>query len=311
MDKIIVGTRGSALALVQAEMTENLLRNTFPNKEVVRKVIVTTGDKRTDVPLSEVSKIDGVNDKGVFTKELEIALEAGEIDIAVHSLKDVPTVLPEGFEIATVLERAPVDDVLITKEQGGLRNLREGAVVATSSVRRQRMLGWIRPDIVLDDIRGNVPTRLRKLAESDTLDGIILAKAGLVRLGYNADGEISTEAGTVYSQVIEEESFLPAAGQGAVGIEIRSDDDETRACVEAINHIDTFIRVKAEREFLRLLDAGCHTPVGVSTQLLGDKLLMEAIVFDEQGHQEPQVAELAGSKNQPLETAQQLFKALS
>ena len=175
--QLIVGTRGSALALVQADMTEKLLAEKFPEKEIIRKVITTTGDRRTDVALSQVAKVEGVLDKGVFTKELEIALEAGEIDLAVHSLKDVPTVLPEGFEICSVLERAPVNDVLITKEKGGLNALKQGATVATRSVRRQKMLQWMRPDIKIVDIRGNVPTRLRKLAESEELDAIILAEA--------------------------------------------------------------------------------------------------------------------------------------
>ena len=311
MDRLIVGTRGSALALVQADMTENLLRAAFPETEVVRKVITTTGDRRTDVALSEVAKVEGVLDKGVFTKELEIALEAGEIDIAVHSLKDVPTVLLAGFEISSVLERAPVNDILISKKEGGLEGLPEGAVVGTSSVRRQKMIQWMRPDVRLVDIRGNVPTRLRKLAESTEMDAIILAEAGLVRLGYHAEGEMSTEAGSVFGAILDPDTFLPAAGQGAVGIETRIGDTASQACVKAICHEQTFTRVVAEREFLRLLDAGCHTPVGVATHLFGDKLMMEAIVFDEQGHQEPKTAELAGDSKDPLATAQQLFNALS
>lgn len=311
MDKLIVGTRGSALALVQADMTERLLREAFPGKEIVRKVITTTGDRRTDVALSEVAKVEGVLDKGVFTKELEIALEAGEIDLAVHSLKDVPTVLPEGFEISSVLERAPVNDVIITKSKGGLDALPQGATVATSSVRRQRMITWLRPDLKLVDIRGNVPTRLRKLAESEEMDAIILAEAGLRRLGYNPEGEMKTEAGSVFGSIIDPEQFLPAAGQGAVGIETRIDDTEVKQCVEAISHADTYLRITAEREFLRLLDGGCHTPVGVATHLLGDKLLMEAIVFDEQGHQEPRTAETSGNKTNAIKTAQTLFNLLS
>ncbi len=310
MDKLIVGTRGSALALVQADMTEKLLRAAFPEKEVVRKVITTTGDRRTDVPLSEVAKVEGGLDKGVFTKELEMALEAGEIDLAVHSLKDVPTVLSEGFEICSVLERAPVNDVLISKLPGGIHALPKGATVATSSVRRQRMIQWMRPDLKWTDIRGNVPTRMRKLAESEEYDAIILAEAGLVRLGYDATGEMSTESGTVYGKVIDPEQFLPAAGQGAVGLETRIGDVTTKACVEAICHAETFTRIVAEREFLRLLDGGCHTPVGVSTHIFGDKLLMEAIVFDETGNEEPKTAELAGAISDPKGAAQLLFNAL-
>ncbi len=310
--RLVVGTRGSALALVQADMVERLLADRFPEMDVVRSVISTTGDRRTDVPLSEVAKVEGVLDKGVFTKELEVALEAGEIDLAVHSLKDVPTVLPEGFEICSVLERAPVNDILITREEGGLVGLRDGAVVATSSVRRQKMLKWLRPDLELIDIRGNVPTRLRKLAESDVVDAIVLAEAGLVRLGYDALGVMETEAGVVYGSMIDPESFLPAAGQGCVGIEVREGDEATIACLKEICHGPTFTRICAEREFLRLLDGGCHTPVGVATQLFGDKLLMEGIVFPEGDVvSEPYQAEASGSAGEPLKVAAALFAGLS
>lgn len=310
--KLIVGTRGSALALVQADMVERFLGEKFPEIEIVRNVISTTGDRRTDVPLSEVAKVEGVFDKGVFTKELEIALEAGEIDLAVHSLKDVPTVLPEEFEICSVLERAPVNDILITKVAGGLEGLKEGATVATSSVRRQKMLQWLRPDLKLVDIRGNVPTRLRKLAESDTVDAIVLAEAGLMRLGYDALGEMQTEAGSVYGAMLDPEKFLPAAGQGCVGIEVRKGDAATIYCVQEICHQPTFTRITAEREFLRLLDGGCHTPVGVATQLFGDKILMEGIVFPEgELVSEPDQSEASGNADEPLKVAAELFAGLS
>ena len=310
--RLIVGTRGSDLALVQAAMVEKLLAEKFPEIEIIRNVISTTGDRRTDVPLSEVAKVEGVFDKGVFTKELEIALEAGEIDLAVHSLKDVPTVLPEEFEICSVLERAPVNDILVTKEKGGLHGLKLGATVATSSVRRQKMLQWIRPDLKLIDIRGNVPTRLLKLAETDAYDAIILAEAGLVRLGYDATGEMRTEAGSVFGEMIDPEKFLPAAGQGCVGIEVRKGDAETISYLRGICHQPTFTRVIAEREFLRLLDGGCHTPVGVATQIFGDKLLMEGIVFPEgEVAGEPYQSEASGRVDQPLEVAAKLFAGLS
>jgi len=311
--QLIVGTRGSALALVQADMTEKLLAQKFPDKEIIRKVITTTGDRRTDVALSQVAKVEGVLDKGVFTKELEVALEAGEIDLAVHSLKDVPTVLPEGFEICSVLERAPVNDVLITKQTGGLNGLKQGATVATSSVRRQKMLKWLRPDIQLVDIRGNVPTRLLKLAENEELDAIILAEAGLVRLGYDALGEMQTEAGSVYGELIDPEKFLPAAGQGCVGIEVRKGDEATIACVKEICHEPTFTRIIAEREFLRLLDGGCHTPVGVATQLFGEKLIMEGIVFPEgeEAVGDPFESEASGDASDPLKVAASLFAGLN
>ena len=174
-----IGTRGSDLALVQAASVERALSLAFPELRMQRRVIRTTGDRRTDVALSEVAKAEGT-DKGIFTKELEEALSAGEIDIAVHSLKDVPTVIDPGFEIAGVLSRAPIRDVLVSRTQGGLDGLPAGAVVGTSAVRRAKQLQWLRPDLRVIDLRGNVPTRLRKLAEGN-YDALLLAEAGLTR----------------------------------------------------------------------------------------------------------------------------------
>ncbi len=301
---IRVGTRGSELALWQANATEELLRATFPEVEVVRCVIKTTGDRRTDVSLSEVAKSEGTLDKGVFTKELEIALEADEIDVAVHSLKDVPTVLADHFCIPATLERAGVRDVLVSKIPGGLDALPEGARVGTSSVRRARQLAWLRPDLNISDLRGNVPTRLKKLRDADDYDAIMLAEAGLARLGYlpNSDERL-------FFEVLEEQVFYPAAGQGAIGLEIRRDDAWMQTVVEAIGHGDTFLRVKAEREFLRLLDAGCHTPVGVYSSLAEGELSMSARVFPETGG-EPRLATAQGSAEAPLEVAKQLFESL-
>jgi hydroxymethylbilane synthase len=203
-DRIVLGTRGSALALAQAEMTEAALQAAHPGLEIERRVIKTTGDRRTDVPLAEVAKAEGHLDKGVFIKELEVALAAGEIDVAVHSLKDVPSDLEDGFALAAVLERAPVGDVLVTKAPGGLKALGEGAVVATSSVRRQRMLHSGRADLEVVDIRGNVPTRLRKLAEQEELDGLILAEAGLVRLGLLSEGMVKSGGAELYAETLDE-----------------------------------------------------------------------------------------------------------
>lgn len=309
--RLVVGTRGSALALVQADMTEALLGAAFPETELVRNIIKTTGDRRTDVSLSQVAKVEGVFDKGVFIKELETALIDGEIDIAVHSLKDVPTVLDDAFEIVSVLERAPVADVIVTKQPGGLDTLPQGATVATSSVRRQKMLQWLRPDLKVCDIRGNVPTRLEKLAASEEYDAILLAEAGLKRLGYDPEGKMSTDEGDVYGALIAPEKFLPAAGQGAVALEIRKGDEVSAAYARAICHQPTMTRIVAEREFLRLLDGGCHTPVGVSTELSGDTLKMNAIVFPE-GEEtgEPKMAEITGDAGAPLVVARELFDSL-
>ena len=201
---IIVGTRGSELALVQAASTEAALAAAFPDREIIRKVITTTGDRRTDVPLSEVAKSEGTFDKGVFIKEIEEALAAGEIDIAVHSLKDLPTKLEPCFTLAAVLERAPIRDVLIVRRNNAhtylaenladhLNALPANSKVGTGSVRRAKQVEWLRSDIVVTDLRGNVPTRLRKLAETDTYDAIILAEAGLVRLGHITAGDAIEE----------------------------------------------------------------------------------------------------------------------
>lgn len=304
-DKIIVGTRGSELALWQAEATEQLLRTAFPDLEVIRQVIKTTGDRRTDVALSEVAKSEGIIDKGVFIKELEIALEAGEIDVAVHSLKDVPTVLEPQFQISATLERAGVRDTLVLKQQGGLDGLAQGARVGTSSVRRARQLQWLRPDLQISDLRGNVPTRLKKLLEADDYDAIMLAEAGLVRLGYYPSSDKR-----LFFEILDEQVFYPAAGQGAIGLEIRSDDEWMHEVVHSISHHDTFLSVSAEREFLRLLDAGCHTPVGVYSSLEGGQIHMSARVFPDQGGR-PKVSSVSGSQQEPLVVAKQLFEKLS
>lgn len=304
MKPFIIGTRGSALALVQAEMTEKALAEAFPGREVVRKVIKTTGDRRTDVPLSQVAASEGVLDKGVFTKELEVALENDEIDLAVHSMKDVPTVLAPHFAITGALERAPVRDVLLCKNAEGLDGLKKSAVVATSSVRRQRQLLHLRPDLKLVDIRGNVPTRIQKLAENPELDAIMLAEAGLVRLGYDLEGEL---AGGVYAAALEPEVFLPAAGQGIVGFETRTDDEVAAAAALAITHAVSMTQCRAEREFLRLLDAGCHTPVGVSSRIDGNHLMMSARVFDEGSDDPPKDAQVEGFASEPEKVAAELY----
>lgn len=307
MKPLIVGTRGSALALAQAEMTEAALRSVFPDREIVRKVITTTGDRRTDVPLSQVAKSEGVLDKGVFTKELEVALENGGIDLAVHSMKDVPTVLAPHFEIVGALERAPVSDVLVCCQPGGLEALTQNATVATSSVRRQRQLQWLREDLQLTDIRGNVPTRLQKLRDNDQLDAIMLAEAGLVRLGY----ALGAEMDGLFATALEPSTFYPAAGQGIVGFEIRKEDADARACAEAITHQPSMILCRAEREFLRLLDAGCHTPVGVRSWIDDEVLHMKGRVFDEDGGAEPAESTACGSAHSPEEVAAKLFTNLT
>lgn len=312
---IIVGTRGSELALVQATATEAALAAAFPDRRIERRVIKTTGDRRTDVSLAEVAKSEGTFDKGVFIKEIEEALDAGEIDIAVHSLKDLPTVLADRYALAAVLERAPVRDVLLMLAPGGLAALPVGARVGTGSVRRAKQIEWMRPDIVVSDLRGNVPTRLRKLAENGTYDAILLAEAGLVRLGY-LPAESPTPAAEpligmpdLFATRLDESSFFPAAGQGAIALEVRADDVASRKCAEALGHRDTWLRIAAEREFLRLLDGGCHTPVGVFSSLTDGEIFLSARVFPDTGNGSPKIGEARGTD--PLTVAYELFNALS
>lgn len=309
-----IGTRGSELALVQATATEAALAAAFPELPLERVIIKTTGDRRTDVSLADVAKVEGVFDKGVFIKELEHALDDGSIDIAVHSLKDLPTVLEERFALAAVLERAGVRDVLVTRDGGGFDSLPAGARVGTSSVRRARQVQFLRPDLEVVDLRGNVPTRLQKLAAGDQHDAILLAEAGLVRLGYLAalpNGEKLEpvlDMPGLFAQRLDETVFFPAAGQGAVGLEIRSEDNRSRVYAETIGHADTWLRVTAEREFLRLLDAGCHTPVGVFSTLMDGELYLQARVFPEE-EGEPRVGEARGTD--PIAVAKALYESLT
>jgi len=314
MDQALrIGTRGSDLALVQAHATECELAAVFPDLEIERVIIKTTGDRRTDVPLANVAKAEGVFDKGVFIKELELALEDGTIDIAVHSLKDLPSVLEEPFSLAAVLERAPVRDVLVTRDGVGFDTLPPGARVGTSSVRRACQVKFLRPDLEVVDLRGNVPTRLRKLASGENHDAILLAEAGLVRLGYLAAAPLDelpepvSEMPGLFAHRLDKEVFFPAAGQGAIGLEIRAADKRSRAFAASIGHAATWKRITAEREFLRLLDAGCHTPVGVFSSLAGGVLHLRARVFPEGGG-EPRAGEAAG--DDPIKTALELFQSL-
>jgi hydroxymethylbilane synthase len=308
--RVRIGTRGSALALAQAEMTEAALRVAVPGIELERIIIKTTGDRRTDVPLVDVAKAEGHLDKGVFIKELELALEAGQIDLAVHSLKDVPSDLEDGFTIAAVLPRAPVGDVLVTKAAGGLAGLPQGAAVATSSVRRQRMLRAMRGDLRVVDIRGNVPTRLRKLAEQEELDGLILAEAGLVRLGLMADGMVRSGGHDLWAERLDVEQFYPAAGQGAVALELRAGDETMQDLCGQLNHAPSELAVTAERAFLLLLGAGCETPVGVRTELADGVLRMWAKVFEDD-HERPLEAMVEGPANDPKAVAALLREQLS
>lgn len=316
--KLVLGTRGSDLALTQARMVEAALIGIGATPEI--RIVKTIGDKRPDLKLSEFSQGDNpVVDKGIFTKELEEALLRGEIDAAVHSLKDVPTELADEFHITATLPRAPIEDVVISKREGWvggptLSGQNGGGTAATSSVRRARQLRWLRPDLEVADIRGNVPTRIRKLIENDAWDAILLARAGLERLGIvSGDGGFDFEGRTVFAQTLDAKVFLPAAGQGAIAIESLKSNAAAIAAFARINHPETFERVTAERAFLARLQAGCQTPVGAHTWFEedGGVLAMRVRVFDEDDPQaEPKEAEAKLPAGRPEPLADLIFEKI-
>lgn len=319
--RIVLGTRGSDLALTQARMVAADLKAAGYKGEIEERVIRTIGDKRPDLKLSEFAQGEHpVVDKGIFTKELEEALMAGEIDVAVHSLKDVPTELGPGFTLLATLERAPIEDVLLTREavtpspNDGL-TLMDRGTIATSSVRRARQLTWLRPELKAVDIRGNVPTRVRKVIETPEWDGILLARAGLERLGILPVGGgsstvIDFEGHPVYAARLDPEIFLPAAGQGAVAIEALDSNAAAADACALINHAPTFARVSAERHFLHRLQAGCQTPVGALTSFEDDgaTLAMRVRVFDEEAPDaEPLEGAVSGPSDRPETLADELY----
>ena len=256
--KLIVGTRSSQLALWQADFVIGELRKRYPDLAIEKRLMTTKGDKILNAPLA---KIGG---KGLFTKELETAMLAGEIDIAVHSLKDMPVVVPEGLVITAVTERADAGDALVSQRYGSFGALPEGAKVGTSSLRRRAQLLHARPDLQIVDLRGNVNTRLRKL-EEENFDGIILACAGLKRLGFG--GRIR--------QVLPQSLCLPAVGQGALAIESRIDDRETRELLSFLDDGITRACTAAERGFLATVEGGCQVPGGVYAQPVDNADILE------------------------------------
>ena len=260
MARIIkIGTRGSPLALAQTGLAEVLLKKAHPGLATETVIIKTSGDKVQDRALAEVGG------KGLFVKEIEEAMIKGAIDIAVHSMKDVPTFLPDGLEIAAMLPRADVRDVLFARNAKTFADLPKGAVVGTSSPRRQAIVLALRPDLKVVLFRGNVETRLRKF-DSGEVDATILAAAGLARLGLKHGG-VPLDIGVM----------LPAAGQGAVGIELRSGDAEIKKIVEAINDAPTRLAVEAERGFLAVMDGSCRSPLAAHAAFRGDRLHLKAL----------------------------------
>ncbi len=297
-EKIVLGTRGSALARAQTYLVEKAIHAARPELRIEMKIIATKGDSAKVVDVR-------AGWKGLFTAEIERALLAGDIDLAVHSAKDLPSEINRGAEIAAVLPRAKTDDVLISKHSGGLAGLPSGATVATGSVRRTRQLHWRRPDLKVVDLRGNVPTRLRKLAESNW-DAIVLARAGLERLDLSlARNEINFERGRFFVEILSRDIFLPAGGQGIIALQVRTDDKSSREIVNPINDRDTLLCLRAEREFLRLLQCDCQSPVGVLAEMENGKMKLHAQVFDA-GATAPREGFVEG----PSENAQQLAAKL-
>lgn len=256
-----IATRQSLLALWQAEYVKARLESMHADLSVELVTMVTKGDKILDTPLA---KIGG---KGLFVKELESAMLEGRADIAVHSMKDVPMEFPEGLGLAVICERENPTDAFVSNTYAHLENLPAGAVVGTSSLRREVQLRERRPDLVIKSLRGNVQTRLGKL-DAGEYDAIILASAGLIRL--NLDERIRYR--------IPAEESLPAGGQGAVGIECRMDDSETLALLAPLNHKPTAIRVLAERALNRRLEGGCQVPIGCYAELQGDQVWLRGLV---------------------------------
>ena len=262
--KLRIGSRGSQLALWQANHISALLR--ARGHEVEIEIIHTTGDKITDVALAKVGT------KGMFTKEIEEALAAGRVDLAVHSLKDLPTELPNGFEIAAITERQDPRDAFCSRKYSDVNDLPQRARVGTSSLRRQAQLKAIRPDLEIYPLRGNVDTRLRKLEQGE-YDAVILAAAGLKRLG-------KTE---LIRQIIPAEIMCPAAGQGALGIEIREGDAVTRQHLEFLNDWAARAATTCERALLNSLGGGCQVPIGAFAEVRHGKLHLDSIVADPDG----------------------------
>jgi hydroxymethylbilane synthase len=319
-DTVFIATRGSALALAQAHTVLGLCRQHFPRRKFEIKIIKTTGDKLQSVSLSNP---DQELPKGLFTKEIEDALLANEATIAVHSLKDLPTELPEGLILGAVLKRADARDVLVYRDEkhvasGQARKTKsaedwapgqkrrigfakgltiakiaQDATVATSSTRREAQLKALRPDLGIIHIRGNVPTRIQKVADNDEIDATILAAAGIARLGLLIWPDGSLRFGPrkpvgvpdfalppgILASPIEVDEMVPCVGQAAIGLEIRAGDADGAEIANALNHANTLRCVLAERTFLNALGGGCSSPVGAHAEIVGHQLRFRAVSF--------------------------------
>ena len=314
---IVIATRGSALALAQANLMAAQCREVFPKLRFELKIIKTTGDK---LQRASMAKKDESLPKGLFTKELEVALVKGHADLAVHSLKDLPTDLPAGLKLAATPKRADVRDVLIYrsaeyltqnalsrrsgaetetritaewtpgqdalrgfKQHTTLKDLPSRATIATSSTRRKAQLLAARPDLNVVEIRGNVTTRMQKVAERGELDATVLALAGLTRLNFHVtpEGKLAGDAvpDGLLATILDVDVMLPCVGQGAIGIEIRADDERIAKICERLNHFNTFQCVSAERAFLHAMGGGCQSPVAAYAEIDGSRMEMRAVSF--------------------------------
>ena len=291
--KVVIGSRGSDLALWQANFVKKELERKNRNIVVDIKIIKTMGDKILNFPLSKIG------DKSLFTKELEIQLLEKKIDLAVHSLKDLQTQLPEGLKLSAVTKRHGAEDVLIAGKKGiTILNLKEGATVATGSLRRECQLLHLRPDINTVDLRGNVPTRIEKFLKSDW-DAIILARAGVERLKLNK----------YISSYIHTDLMLPAVGQGALGIEIQKDNLFIDELLQKIHHEETYSAVLAERSLLKTLEGGCQVPIGAFAEVKTNGLYLDAMVGSLDGAITFR-KRMRGSKNKPEILGKSLAKDL-
>lgn len=292
-ERLIIGTRGSRLAIIQSELVATELRKLKPNLRVELKTIITKGDadKKTPIPLDTIGK-------AWFTAEIEQALADGEIDLAIHSLKDVPPETPAGLVHLPVLERADPRDILVSKTGAKLAGLPQGALIGTDSLRRAALLLHQRPDLRIESIRGNVDTRIRKL-EVGPCDAIILAAAGLKRLGL---GEKITE-------YLDPAVYVPAAGQGVLAAEISSSNQELMELIEQLGYPATLIAVTAEQAFIRIVDGGCKLPVGCYAKVNNGRVAISGVIGSEDARAAA-VESIEGPATQAVELAQQLARRL-
>jgi hydroxymethylbilane synthase len=303
LKRIVLGSRGSALARAQADLAAEALRKAWPEIEIAVRIIATRGDERLAEPIDRQA-----GRKGLFTREIERALVDREIDVAVHSAKDLPSQTLPDLAIAAALPRSLVEDVIITKAPN-VESWREGDVIATGSVRRQYQLQWRFPGVETVGIRGNVPTRLRKFIESDW-SAMVLAAAGLRRLGHVAtSGGFDFEGVGLHVRTLPVEEFIPAGGQGIIALQTRGNDEAIEA-VRAVSDYPTYVCLGAEREFLRLLEGDCGSPVGVLATLNRDRMMMRAQVF-EPPRIEPRIAQVEGGESDGKKLAMELLRGIN